>query len=221
MYINKTLIIFVVLIIHFAFSTKFINASGFNEVYSLRGGLSAVNEAGIIFYNMEKICINCQLEFETTDKKRKYCNRNCYSDYRAKNIKYAGIHKWIKRNYGKANHCKFCNGEKAKRFEWALKRGCVYEKDINNYFQLCPSCHRKYDDTLERKLKISKAMKGKPAHNKRPIVQYNLEGKVMNVFESITKAGEETGIKRMAIQQNLANRTKKTGGFIWLYQHVK
>lgn len=50
----KSFIIFVVLIIHFAFSTKFLNASGFNESYSLRSGLSAVNEAGIIFNIMEQ-----------------------------------------------------------------------------------------------------------------------------------------------------------------------
>lgn len=80
----KAFIIFMMLIIHFAFSTKFLNASGFNESYSLRSGLSAVNEAGIIFNIMEKICQNCQLEFKAQER-RKYCSWDCYLDYRVKN----------------------------------------------------------------------------------------------------------------------------------------
>ena len=52
----KTLIIFVMLAIHFTFSDNFINATGFNESYSLRGGLLTVNEGGFLFNMMEKDC---------------------------------------------------------------------------------------------------------------------------------------------------------------------
>ncbi|HEC36627.1 hypothetical protein LCGC14_1312370 [marine sediment metagenome] len=53
----KTIYIFVSLSIHFAFSDSFINATGFNESYSLRSGLATVNEGGFIFNKMEeKIC---------------------------------------------------------------------------------------------------------------------------------------------------------------------
>jgi len=66
---------------------------------------------------------------------------------------YQKIHHWLKKTYGKASHCenydnnilKFkCNG-KLNGFEWANKRECPYEKNINYFFQLCKSCHQKYD----------------------------------------------------------------------------
>lgn len=66
---------------------------------------------------------------------------------------YGKIHTWLFKNYGKAAHCEnFDNdifGFKCKgnfrKFEWANKRDKPYEKNIDCFFQLCSSCHQKYD----------------------------------------------------------------------------
>ena len=74
---------------------------------------------------------------------------------------YEILHTWIRKNYGSANKCTFCNDVNAKRYEWALIHGFEYAKDINNFMQLCNSCHQKYDTTDEKRQKVSLRMKGK------------------------------------------------------------
>lgn len=84
------------------------------------------------------------------------------ADLRITNSKlYNEIHSFIRKNYGKATCCSFqnCNG-KSKTFDWALKQGCEYKKDINCFIQLCRSCHVKYDFTIIRKEKISNSQTG-------------------------------------------------------------
>ena len=62
---------------------------------------------------------------------------------------YQTIHCWIRYHYGSANKCenKKCKSENIKWFEWALKKGKEYEKNIKNFKQLCGSCHKIYDCT--------------------------------------------------------------------------
>jgi len=50
----KSFIIFVVLTICFVFNTKFLNASGFEDLLPLRNKSLALNEAGFIIFNMEQ-----------------------------------------------------------------------------------------------------------------------------------------------------------------------
>lgn len=64
---------------------------------------------------------------------------------------YISIHDWLKVHYGKPKYCEHCN-EDAKAYQWALRNGCKYERDINNFIRLCRSCHFKYD-VAERKRK--------------------------------------------------------------------
>jgi hypothetical protein len=73
--------------------------------------------------------------------------------------KYYNIHLWIKRKYGRATHCEFCSNP-MKRFEWALRKGFKYDYNINNFIQLCRSCHINYDMNDEWKRNISNAKKG-------------------------------------------------------------
>ena len=67
------------------------------------------------------------------------------------NKHYNNCHAYINRHYGKANKCENseCDFENPKRFEWALLKDKEYSKNIEDYIQLCPSCHRKYDFTDE------------------------------------------------------------------------
>lgn len=73
---------------------------------------------------------------------------------------YDEIHEWLIKTYGKANHCEFCQTEKAKRYEHCLKKGEVHCKDIKCYIELCTSCHRRYDWTDEKSKQCSDRNKG-------------------------------------------------------------
>lgn len=59
---------------------------------------------------------------------------------------YGTIHGWIARHYGKATKCqnKYCQHLSA-HYQWALLKGKVYEKNIDNFVMLCGSCHQRYD----------------------------------------------------------------------------
>lgn len=71
------------------------------------------------------------------------------SPFWKKEVSYGGVHKWLMREYGKANKCESskCEAEDIKKHEWALVRGKTYEKIRENFIQLCASCHRRYDET--------------------------------------------------------------------------
>lgn len=70
---------------------------------------------------------------------------------------YVNVHYWLIKKYGNANRCDMCNTTIAKRYEWALKKGFEYSKDINCFMPLCKSCHVKYDmpEDFSEKLKIA------------------------------------------------------------------
>ena len=63
---------------------------------------------------------------------------------------YDSVHYWLKYNYGRASKCenKKCP-QVSKKFDWAKKFGKSYEYKRTNFFQLCHSCHKKYDVTDE------------------------------------------------------------------------
>jgi hypothetical protein len=68
-------------------------------------------------------------------------------DWKGDNAGYAAKHDWIRNHYGKAKECQNldCNYNKIpKRYEWADVSGeCI--RNINNFIQLCCSCHRQFD----------------------------------------------------------------------------
>lgn len=66
-------------------------------------------------------------------------------------------HSWLTRHFKKekCEHCKKTTGP----FDWALKKGCIYDHKRENFIVLCRSCHLKYDYTEKRKARISVTMK--------------------------------------------------------------
>jgi hypothetical protein len=66
---------------------------------------------------------------------------------------YFAIHIWLKTNFGKADKCEnleenilsFNCSKKSKNYEWAKKKGSEYTRFMKDYYNLCVSCHRKYD----------------------------------------------------------------------------
>jgi hypothetical protein len=111
---------------------------------------------------------------------RKYCSKKCYSlsmvgrklpehikkitnknltlpktyykesehfNWKGDNVGYRGLHYWINRELGKPIKCTFCNS--TNNLEWANKSH-EYNRDKNDYFSLCKSCHKKYDNNHRR-----------------------------------------------------------------------
>lgn len=73
-------------------------------------------------------------------------------DSRLKKDTHNNTHKYITAHFGKANHCENKNGNilnkscggVSKVFHWANKNHS-FSRDINDYYQLCVSCHHYYD----------------------------------------------------------------------------
>lgn len=88
--------------------------------------------------------------------------------------KYNRLHYSLRTKNGKANKCDFnktCKGIST-NYSWALKKGRSYSDDPNDYFQLCKSCHSKYDHkggwamSDKQKKQISERMLGNIPPNK-------------------------------------------------------
>jgi hypothetical protein len=74
------------------------------------------------------------------------------------------LHTWLRREYGKPYKCENpeCKYPKKDyygkimlaptRYEWSNKKG-NYSRDRNEWWMLCPSCHRKYDYKFKIKRK--------------------------------------------------------------------
>lgn len=65
-------------------------------------------------------------------------------NWKGDDVGYWGIHSWVQRNYGKANHCEDCGDMNAPRYEWANISG-QYKRDISDWKQLCKKCHNDMD----------------------------------------------------------------------------
>ena len=65
------------------------------------------------------------------------------SNFKGELAGYGSKHAWIYRHKGKAGKCVFCN-KKDCRYTWANISG-IYKRDLNDYMELCYSCHKKYD----------------------------------------------------------------------------
>lgn len=69
----------------------------------------------------------------------------------------------------------------------------------------------------ETKRKISELKKGKPAKNRREILQVSKQGEVIREWNSITEAQRELGIT--GVGNVLTGRCETAGGYIWKYKN--
>ena len=105
----------------------------------------------------------CGKSFKPKDnlKVGKFCSQFCYwkdmSNRRGeqtsrwkKEVTYAGIHKWVSREYGKPNYCEFCKKTDCKKYQWANISG-FYFRDINDWLRLCQLCHTRWDRLAQKK----------------------------------------------------------------------
>ncbi len=61
-------------------------------------------------------------------------------------ITYNSLHWWLRREFGSANKCEhpLCDKDSI-HFQWSLIKGKEYDRNIENFWQLCRKCHFKYD----------------------------------------------------------------------------
>lgn len=82
---------------------------------------------------------------------------------------YSAVHSWLKRTFGKADHCENtgCAG-RSKHFDWSLikdEKQYTYEFKRENFWQLCKSCHVKYDMTEETIIKMKRTKSNEARQN--------------------------------------------------------
>jgi len=148
---------------------------------------------------------------------------------------YNYIHLWVRRNYGPAKRCSICATKKAKRYEWALKKGCSYDRNIDNFIELCPSCHRKYDIKQEVIDKIINTFRANPNNHwgkylpklkgatgkkhpaSKPIFSIDSSGNINN-YESLTDANEKMGYKISTLSACLRGVLKTAYKLKWKYK---
>jgi group I intron endonuclease len=67
-------------------------------------------------------------------------------------------------------------------------------------------------------LKGNKRRKGKPASNKKPVVQMNKKGFVIKTWESITEAANCLALQTSHIHSCCSGKRKTHGGFLWEFE---
>jgi len=71
---------------------------------------------------------------------------------------YYAFHYSISKDFGKASYCEnrysnilnFNCSCKSKTFQWAKKINSQYTRNKEDYYQLCASCHKKYDNNAKQ-----------------------------------------------------------------------
>lgn len=66
---------------------------------------------------------------------------------------------------------------------------------------------------------VSRAHKGKPAHNRMPILMLDKEGNVICEFASVVEAAHSLGIWRTSISNNLRGRSKFCNNHKFVYKY--
>jgi len=149
------------------------------------------------------------------DKEQEELGKTCIS-----RNEYLAIHSWIRYKYGSANHCEgiSCTGI-SKRFEWALRKGFQYERNIDAFIPLCKSCHVIYDEVTPRLVIMLKSKEVLDKVNKaklKPIDQYSIKGELIKTWGSMTEAAQSLGINRNCISTSII-RNHKYKKSIWKF----
>lgn len=67
-----------------------------------------------------------------------------HRNWKGEEVGYDALHTWVVRWNGKAIKCEHCKRTDRKKYEWAnISR--EYKRDLQDWIQLCTSCHRRYD----------------------------------------------------------------------------
>lgn len=123
---------------------------------------------------------------------------------------YQRVHKWIRKQMGKASRCDF-NISHTGRFHWSNISG-KYLYDLTDWQQLCPSCHKKYDMTDRVRENIGRSKLGNTCRSLSVICLDT--GKR---YSSGREAARSLGILATSINNCLRGLSKTAGGYRWTY----
>lgn len=137
--------------------------------------------------------------------------------------RYHSDHRYLTAKYGKATHCSNvnCQAKNPKRYERALIRGRPHSKNIDDYIELCSSCHKFYDQDPITREKIRKTQTGqKRPTMEKPVKRIGPMGGI-KIYRSLTQAAKSNNIKRTALGECLRGTSKTSGGYKWEYINKK
>lgn len=68
--------------------------------------------------------------------------------WKGENVKYSGLHMWVRKHLGKAVECSVCGSRSY--VDWA-NISHSYKRNLEDWKQMCRSCHLIYDDIASRR----------------------------------------------------------------------
>ena len=146
-------------------------------------------------------CTECGKLIHKHSKKCLPCSKgeNAHN-WKGDDVKYTGLHTWIKRHKPPSSTCEFCN--KNKLLELANISG-EYKRNIDDYKWLCRSCHRKWDLSKLRVIKHIQLKKDivNIFNNKHEINARHLI-KTLSKLWGITESGTRGRLKMMKIEKS-------------------
>lgn len=149
-----------------------------------------------------------------------------YNTHDISSTEYNKIHHWLRTNFKKLDKCegKNCKGN-SNTIQWALKKGKDYAKVREYFLCLCKSCHTKYDMTEETKKKIGLACKGRIYKKEKlvnrliPVLKFDLDGKFIKRFPSVSLAAASVNGRRTCIITCARGRSETSYGYKWKYEN--
>jgi hypothetical protein len=126
---------------------------------------------------------------------------------------YSVIHARLRRKYGLAPECVYCDDEQKHSFQWANVSG-KYTTDIEDYLPMCHHHHNLLDHgTDEARASYRKAQTG----NRNGIIPIlcDMGNNLIIEFESTYDAERITGISHTAINNCVKGLSKKFAGYCW------
>lgn len=133
---------------------------------------------------------------------------------------YQRLHRWVKKQLGKASHCSNDSTHLSSRYDWS-NISKKYLAEISDWQSLCRACHRAYDpitDAGRKRLSDIKKIqsKGNKSHN-IPVIAIDPNNNMVYTFTSVKEAANFVGRGYTAISQALNGRTKLCANLTWKY----
>lgn len=85
---------------------------------------------------------DCQNNFKKYRQDYSSATGENHPGWKGNNVGYFVLHKWVRKNKGKAKRCIFCGS--TSNVQWANKSH-TYSRNLDDWLELCKKCHVKYD----------------------------------------------------------------------------
>jgi hypothetical protein len=145
-----------------------------------------------------KACAACGVE-SWLQVRRDFCSYKCSKTgannplWKGAGAGYVSKHARVYRLRGKADHCERCGSKGGSKYEWANLTGDY--GDIHDYEQMCPRCHRRYDNAR-------KPNKGRTVYTDELLDRAEEMRKTM----TLKAVAEELGVQKSNLSTYLGKR---------------